>query len=146
MARLPRKIFAAHFLFIGLFSFASYVAAQNANLTGPTPVAQQASATPAEYVRAGKLLDVRSGKMLADQVIVIRGDRVERVEPAAKETIPAGAKVIDLSHATVLPGLIDCHTHIMLADTDNSHYEEYLLKDSYQYRTILATLNVKNDL
>ena len=46
----------------------------------------------------------------------------------------------------MLPGLIDCHTHIMLADTNNSHYEDYLLKDSYQYRTILAVLNVKKDL
>jgi imidazolonepropionase-like amidohydrolase len=142
MARLPRN--APLFLWIGFL--VSYATAQNANLTGPTPVAQEPSKAPAQYVRAGKLLDVRSGKMLADQVIVIRGDRVERVAAAAKETIPAGARAIDLSRATVLPGLIDCHTHIMLADTDNSHYEEYLLKDSYQYRTILATLNVKHDL
>jgi imidazolonepropionase-like amidohydrolase len=120
-------------------------AAQNASLTGPTPVAQQANAT-AEYVRAGRLLDVRSGKMLNDQVIVIRGDRIERVAAAGAEPIPSGAKVVDLSHATVLPGLIDCHTHIMLADTDNSHYDDILLKQSYQYRTILATLNVKRDL
>jgi imidazolonepropionase-like amidohydrolase len=84
--------------------------------------------------------------MLDDQIIVIRGDRIERVAPAREQPIPPGAKVVDLSHSTVLPGLIDCHTHIMLADTDNSHYEEYLLKDSYQYRTILATLNVKRDL
>jgi imidazolonepropionase-like amidohydrolase len=53
---------------------------------------------------------------------------------------------VDLSHATVLPGLIDCHTHIMLTDTDDSHYDEILLKQSWQYRTILATLNVKRDL
>ncbi len=78
--------------------------------------------------------------------MVISGGRIDRVVPASQQQIPPDAKVVDLSHATVLPGLIDCHTHIMLADTDNSHYEEYLLKDSYQYRTILATLNVKRDL
>ena len=119
--------------------------AQTASLTGPVPVGEQ-PASSIEYVRAGKLLDVRSGKVLDDQIIVIRGARVDRVAPAREQQIPAGAKVVDLSQATVLPGLIDCHTHIMLADTDNSHYEEYLLKDSYQYRTILATLNVKRDL
>jgi imidazolonepropionase-like amidohydrolase len=121
------------------------VLAQTASLIGPVPVAEQ-PASSIEYVRAGKLLDVRSGKVLDDQIIVIRGARIDRVAPAREEQIPAGAKVVDLSRATVLPGLIDCHTHIMLADTDNSHYEEYLLKDSYQYRTILATLNVKRDL
>jgi imidazolonepropionase-like amidohydrolase len=121
------------------------VLAQTASLTGPVPVAEQ-PASSIEYVRAGKLLDVRSGKVLDDQIIVIRGARIDRVAPAREEQIPAGAKIVDLSRATVLPGLIDCHTHIMLADTDNSHYEEYLLKDSYQYRTILATLNVKRDL
>ena len=131
---------------VGLISCGLPAASQNANLTGPTPVAEAPTTAPPEYVRAGKLLDVRSGKMLADQVVVIRGERIERVAGASAERIPAGAKVVDLSRAMVLPGLIDCHTHIMLADTDNSHYEEYLLKDSYQYRTILATLNVKHDL
>ena len=121
-------------------------AAQTAPLTGAVPVAQQRDSSGPEYVRAGKMLDVRSGKMLDNRIIVIRGGRIERVASASEETVPAGATVIDLSHATVLPGLIDCHTHIMLADTDNSHYEDFLLKDSYQYRTILATLNVKRDL
>ncbi|MGH9714672.1 MAG: amidohydrolase family protein [Candidatus Acidiferrales bacterium] len=101
---------------------------------------------PESYVRAGKLLDVRSGKMLSNQVIVIRGDRIARVAPSDEVKIPAGAVVVDLSHSTVLPGLIDCHTHIMLTDTDDSHYDEILLKQSWQYRTILATLNVKADL
>lgn len=108
--------------------------------------AQSAADPPTTYVRAGKLLDVRAGKMLSNQVIVIRGDRIERVAASAEVKIPEGATVVDLSHATVLPGLIDCHTHIMLADTDDSHYDEILLKQSWQYRTILATLNVKRDL
>ncbi len=67
---------------------------------------------PVAYVKAGRLLDVRSGKMLADQVIVIRGERIERVGPAAQAAVPAGAKVVDWSKATVLPGLIDAHTHL----------------------------------
>lgn len=108
--------------------------------------AARAADPPETYVKAGKMLDVRSGKMLSNQVIVIRGERIARVGPAAEVQIPAGASVIDLGQATVLPGLIDCHTHIMLADTDDSHYDEILLKQSWQYRTILATLNVKRDL
>jgi imidazolonepropionase-like amidohydrolase len=110
------------------------------------PLAKAADISPATYVRAGKLLNVRSGKMLSDQVIVIRGDRIERFAASSEVQIPAGATTVDLTHATVLPGLIDCHTHIMLADTDDSHYDEILLKQSWQYRTILATLNVKHDL
>lgn len=109
-------------------------------------VAGAADLPAATYVHAGKLLDVRSGKMLSDQLIVIRGDRIERVVGNGGVQIPPGAATVDLTHATVLPGLIDCHTHIMLTDTDNSHYDEILLKQSWQYRTILATLNVKRDL
>lgn len=110
------------------------------------PVAKAADISAVTYVHAGKLLDVRSGKMLNDQVIVIRGDRIERFAASGEVQIPAGATTVDLTHATVLPGLIDCHTHIMLTDTDDSHYDEILLKQSWQYRTILATLNVKHDL
>ncbi|HET6216184.1 MAG TPA: amidohydrolase family protein [Acidobacteriaceae bacterium] len=110
------------------------------------PVAGAADLPAATYVHAGKLLDVRSGKMLSDQVIVIRGDRIERVVANGGVLIPAGSATVDLTRATVLPGLIDCHTHILLTDTDNSHYDDILLKQSWQYRTILATLNVKRDL
>ena len=98
------------------------------------------------YIRAGHLLDVRAGKMLSNQIIVIHGEKIASIAPADQVQIPAGANVIDLTQSTVLPGLIDCHTHIMLADTDDSHYDDILLKQSWQYRTILATLNVKKDL
>jgi len=64
------------------------------------------------YVKAGKLIDARGGRELSDQVIVIKGDKIERVGPAASIVIPAGAKVIDLSKSTVLPGLIDMHDHL----------------------------------
>src|ERR1700735_1161477 len=70
---------------------------------------------PAEIViREGKVLDVRTGNYLADQIIWIEGDRIKAIGKAAEISgqVPAGAKMIDLSNATVLPGLIDCHTHL----------------------------------
>ena len=77
---------------------------------------QTAKATaPAEIaIRAGKVLDVRTGNYLTDQIIWIEGDRIKAIGKAAEisSQIPAGAKTIDLSNATVLPGLIDCHTHL----------------------------------
>jgi imidazolonepropionase-like amidohydrolase len=61
-------------------------------------------------IRAGKLVDPDSGAVLASQTIIIRGGKIEAV--GSNVTIPADAKIIDLSKMTVLPGLIDCHTHV----------------------------------
>ncbi|MGC1105135.1 MAG: amidohydrolase family protein [Candidatus Acidiferrales bacterium] len=99
-----------------------------------------------EYVRAGKLLDVHSGHVLSDMVIVIDGDRINRVAKASEITVPVGARIVDLSHAFVLPGLIDAHEHIFLTGEDNGRYDEQLLKESYQYRTIEAIQNAWRDL
>jgi imidazolonepropionase-like amidohydrolase len=66
-------------------------------------------------VRAGKLLDVKSGKMLTDQAIVIARDRIVSVGPAANLVASPGDEVIDLGQATVLPGLIDAHTHLTMS-------------------------------
>jgi len=63
-------------------------------------------------IRAGRLLDVRTGKTLANQIIIIQDDKIASVGSGTQ--IPAGAQVIDLSSATVLPGLIDAHTHITM--------------------------------
>jgi imidazolonepropionase-like amidohydrolase len=71
--------------------------------------------TPAQGVaiRAGRLFDSKSGAMLKDQVILIKGDRITAAGPADRIQIPPGAVVIDFSRATVLPGLIDRHVHLM---------------------------------
>ncbi|HKR02891.1 MAG TPA: amidohydrolase family protein [Pyrinomonadaceae bacterium] len=81
-------------------------------------MAQQGSAEAAPpkriLIRAGRLVDVRSGRVLKDQAILIEGDRIREVGPAQSMggRVPAGTEVIDLQNATVLPGLIDAHTHL----------------------------------
>jgi imidazolonepropionase-like amidohydrolase len=61
-------------------------------------------------IKAGRLIDPDQGAVLSDQIILIRDNKIEAV--TKNSAIPAGAKIIDLSHKTVLPGLIDCHTHL----------------------------------
>jgi imidazolonepropionase-like amidohydrolase len=63
-------------------------------------------------VKAGRLFDSRNGRMLTRQVVLISGDRITEVGPEGQVRIPAGVQVVDLSRATVLPGLIDAHTHM----------------------------------
>ena len=72
-------------------------------------------------VRAGKMFDPKSGANLTNQVVLITGDKITDVGPADKVTIPTGAKVIDLSKATVLPGLIDGHVHLTDAQGNLQH-------------------------
>jgi imidazolonepropionase-like amidohydrolase len=84
--------------------------------------AQDAPLPKRTLIHAGKLLDVRSGKLLADQTVVIEADKIVSVGPAGVIGASSGDQVIDLSKATVLPGLIDAHTHLTM-DPDDVGYE-----------------------
>lgn len=106
-------------------------------------------ATPAAprlvYVKTARLLDPKSGTVLPDQVITIEGEHVKAVSALAATTLPADAHVIDLGNATVLPGLIDCHTHV--TGQPENFYEDLFRKSPideattshlYARRTLLA--------
>jgi imidazolonepropionase-like amidohydrolase len=91
-------------------------------------------------IRAGKLIDGKSDKSVENAVILIEGDKIVSVTSGGP--VPAGTDVIDLSNATVLPGFIDVHTHVLLeGDITNEEYDAQLLKESTPYRAILAARN-----
>ena len=111
----------------------------------------QTRTTPPSIVliKAGRLIDVRGGRVLDNQGILIEGERIKAVGALAgiEKSAPSTARVIDLSRATVLPGLADCHTHILLqGDITAADYDEQLLKESIPYRTIRATVAARTGL
>jgi imidazolonepropionase-like amidohydrolase len=99
-------------------------------------------------IRAGTLIDGKSDAPRRDQVILIRGNRIDSIADAGSAKIPAGATVIDLSKATVLPGLIDSHTHIFLQGEDPAEggYDANLLKFPASLRAARATVSVRRAL
>jgi imidazolonepropionase-like amidohydrolase len=108
--------------------------------------AQPASA---KLIHAGHLLDVRTGVMRADQGLLVKGDRIAAMGPYAQVAAqaPPGAERIDLSDRTVLPGLIDAHTHVFLQeDATAAQYDEQLLKESIPYRTLRAAAAARTAL
>jgi len=75
-----------------------------------------AQSVPVTLVRAGRLLDPRTGNVIAPAAVLIEGDKIKQVGSASQMGVPAGAKIIDLGNATLLPGLIDSHTHLLMDD------------------------------
>jgi len=113
--------------------------------------AQQPAQPPANkpapkitYIRAGRLFDGTSDTVRQNVVVVVQDDRIQNVGPEGAVSIPSGATVIDLSRATVLPGLIDCHTH--LGSRADRYDEIYRFKDTPFQRAFAAVVHARKTL
>ena len=146
-----RVLFSLVLGFVAVIVFAMISApllAQTRPEAGPfdaSRLSMQPASAEGIAIRAGRLFDPRSGKNLANQVILIQGERIVEVGPADRVRIPQGAKVIDLSAATVLPGLIDRHVHLMQNQEPNEARalivgEHYAMADLYAGFTTLQDM------
>ncbi len=99
-------------------------------------------------IRAGTLIDGKAEKARHDQVIVVHGNRIESVTDSAGTKLPPGATLIDLSKATLLPGLIDCHTHIFLQGEDPAQggYDANILNAPLALRAARAAVAARRAL
>ena len=103
---------------------------------------KQTAAPKKIAVRAGRLIDGKGDSPIANALILIEGEQIVSVTPGG--AAPAGVEVIDLSKATVLPGLVDAHTHLLLnGDITSEDYDVQLLKQSIPYRAILSARNAR---
>ena len=110
--------------------------------------AQSAAASaPLIVIRAGVLIDGQSDAPKQHQLIFVRGERIEKITEGSA-SIPTGAKVLDLSNATVLPGLIDSHTHLFLWGEDPAQggYDANILRAGIALRAARATYAAKRAL
>ena len=127
-------------VFLFVFAVVIYSGAQESN---SNPVLH-----PFTVIRAGAVIDGKSDSVRRNQIIIIRGNRIENISDAAAANVPAGSDMIDLSHATVLPGLIDSHTHIFLQGEDPAQggYDVNILKYPLALRAARATVSVRRAL
>ena len=103
------------------------------------PVQTEEVETATTLIKAGRLIDTEGGRVLTSQMILVENDRIKAV--GAEITAPKDATVIDLSAATVLPGLIDCHVHI--TSESGGNYLDNLFRRSFVDNAVLAHLYAK---
>jgi imidazolonepropionase-like amidohydrolase len=107
-----------------------------------TAAAQQNAPPKIIALRASRMLDVKSGSIVHDAVVLIQEEKITAV--GASLEIPAGVEVLDLGNATLLPGLIDCHTHLMARIPDDDEgYGLTLLTKSQAFRALEGAFDAR---
>lgn len=107
---------------------------------------QPAAPTTSYLLKADRVFDARSEKTHSGWVVLVQGDRIAAVGPASQVNAPAGAQVIDMPGTTLLPGLIDAHSHIFLHPYNETLWDNQVLNETLAYRTIEAVNHVRDTL
>jgi imidazolonepropionase-like amidohydrolase len=128
----------------GLFLVAAFFQCIATAQTASGNSARQTPTPKITYILAGRLFDSTNESVKQTMVITVEGERIKSVDAAGSVKIPAGANVIDLSQATVLPGLIDCHTH--LSARADRYNEIYRFKDTPFNHAFYAVDNARKTL
>ena len=152
MPRVPRARRAALRALLCAASLGAAPLAAQAPGVAPAPGASPGRvllAVRPVVVRAARLLDGLTDRVRTGQAVLVRGERIAAVGPVDSITAAAGpgARVIDLGDATLMPGLIDAHTHVLLqGDVTAADYDAQVLGESIPYRTIRATVAARRAL
>jgi imidazolonepropionase-like amidohydrolase len=115
----------------------------------PNPAGQAGSAQgpgPSTLIRAARVFDGVSDQAHEGWVVLVTGKKIAAVGPAGQVQAPAGARTVDLPGTTLIPGLIDAHTHIFLHPYNETLWDDQVLKEPAAYRTIAAALHSKRTL
>jgi len=121
------------------------LASSQRNPTGNQP-SQAESAPTAVLLRPAGVFDAEDGKVHGGWVVLVKGERIAAVGPAAQVVVPQGAQTIELPGMTLLPGLMDIHSHIFLHPYNETLWNDQVLKEPLAYRTIEAVLHCERTL
>jgi len=112
------------------------------------PHQQQQTAAPETVylLKPAHVFDGESAQLHDDWVVLVRGEKIEAVGPAGSVTTPSGAKVIDLARLTLMPGLIEAHSHILLHPYSETVWNDQVAKESLSLRVARATNHLRNTL
>jgi imidazolonepropionase-like amidohydrolase len=130
------------FIFAALLSFP----ADARKLSAGDRTAQAQNAAPATLLRPARVFDIEDGKTHEAWVVLVRGERIAAVGPAAQVVVPEDSKKIDLPGMTLLPGLMDIHSHIFLHPYNETLWNDQVLKEPLAYRTIKAVRHCESTL
>jgi len=116
-----------------------------------TPLAQTQSPTPKPpetvyLLKPARIFDGESAQLHVDWVVLVRGEKIEAVGPAREVKAPADAKIVDLPGMTLMPGLIDAHSHILLHPYSETIWNDQVAKEALSLRVARATNHLRNTL
>ncbi len=143
---IERTLKNALFILISAgLAFSSVSAAARGGAVGdPRPDVQNTAALT--LLRPARVFDAEDGKIHEGWAVLVKGDRIAAVGPKAQVVIPGGTKTIELPGMTLLPGLMDIHSHIFLHPYNETLWNDQVLKEPLAYRTIEAVIHCERTL